>query len=202
MCEMYMCPCQDLVFVPLAAMQGSGGLQLGVTTQADLAGHRLLTRARLGKILEPTEFAGREWVVEWGIRALSLSRKKGKINTDATMYCRDVHHTFSRYLAGVNVLTVPPGTVIAMTDSRFQRFTNAAIKATETQKAIATFTDIVDVHEAEMAKVTESIRGADPPCPSCRSGDVVHTGSEQLRSADEPMTEFWKCKHCDHRWQT
>ena len=183
-------------------MQGSGGLQLGICTQPDLAGHRLVIRKRLSDTLEGTEFEGKAWVLEWGIRALSLTRKRGKINTDATMYCRDAHHTLSRYSAGVDVDIMPPGTVIAMTDSRFQRFTAAAIKATKTQEAIATFQDVVEQHEKDMARVTESIKGADPPCPSCRGVDVVHTGSEQLRSADEPMTEFWMCKGCSHRWRT
>ena len=38
-------------------------------------------------------------------------------------------------------------------------------------------------------------------CPRCKSWYTTCTGSAQLRSADEPMTNFMECDDCYYRWK-
>lgn len=176
-------------------MQASGGLVIGCLA-SEAAPHRMHIRAALAAAM-PEEDAGAAWVVEWGVRAMSLGRKKG-----GASYANEAHHILARYHAGVNVRDMGPGSLVAMADSRFTRFTTAEINAAKTQDNLREFDAILAHHVEEMDKQTESIRGADPACPECRGNNVRHTGSKQIRSSDEPMTEFWSCLSCHNKWRT
>lgn len=41
---------------------------------------------------------------------------------------------------------------------------------------------------------------ADAVCPKCANGEAYFF-QLQIRSADEPMTTFYKCTSCGHRWK-
>lgn len=49
----------------------------------------------------------------------------------------------------------------------------------------------------------ESLAGADTTekiCPRC-GHNKAYWVQVQIRSADEPMTEFYRCCQCDHQWR-
>lgn len=181
-------------------MQSSGGLLLGAATAITPSSHRLHIRSCIGDAMPPG-YRGAAFVMEWGLRAISQTRKRPKAATDTTMYCNEAHHLLSRYEAGGKVKSVPPGTLLTMTDQRFTRYTRAEINSARTQENLQAFEEAVKMHLEAMEKQTEGIKGADPNCPACRSSKVVHTGSKQIRSSDEPMTEFYACKACGEKWR-
>ncbi|KAI0981700.1 hypothetical protein GJ496_007946 [Pomphorhynchus laevis] len=45
----------------------------------------------------------------------------------------------------------------------------------------------------------DNVQKTDAPCPSCNHNQAYFM-QIQIRSADEPMTTFYKCCNCEHRW--
>jgi DNA-directed RNA polymerase subunit M/transcription elongation factor TFIIS len=42
---------------------------------------------------------------------------------------------------------------------------------------------------------------SDEKCPNCKVvGKSYCFDLKQMRSADEPMTQLWRCDNCNHRW--
>ena len=130
------------------------------------------------------------------------ARARSKNRSALVMYYREALHTLSRYECGPPLDEMSHGVRMTMSDTRFQRFTPAATQRAREQEAVFAFNAAVKKDLDEIGTSTAHIRGADPTCPECKSGNVVHTGSQQLRSSDEPMTEFWKCSDCNKRWRT
>ena len=53
------------------------------------------------------------------------------------------------------------------------------------------------IEKAQMQKSIES----DEKCPNCKVvGKSYCFDLKQMRSADEPMTQLWKCDNCGYRW--
>lgn len=50
------------------------------------------------------------------------------------------------------------------------------------------------------AAAWENVDSTDAACPSC-SNDRAYFMQIQIRSADEPMTTFYKCCKCGHNWR-
>lgn len=162
-----------------------------------LGEHRAVVRAALSKHVPPQK----AWAVEWGIRAISLARRKvARSATPTSVYCKEAFDSLARFECGVRVEKIPPGTVIAMAASRFHKHTEGAISATRTQENLHAFRREVEAQGKEMDKRTANIKDADPPCPECRSNDVLNYKSEQRRSADEPATVFYRCMKCGKEW--
>lgn len=42
----------------------------------------------------------------------------------------------------------------------------------------------------------------DEICRKCKKNECVMFDLKQMRSADEPMTEMWRCKNCGARWNS
>ncbi|CAK9780613.1 unnamed protein product [Cutaneotrichosporon oleaginosum] len=42
---------------------------------------------------------------------------------------------------------------------------------------------------------------ADADCPKCQECHRAYFRQLQIRSADEPMTTFYKCVDCGHQWR-
>ena len=54
--------------------------------------------------------------------------------------------------------------------------------------------------ENELYRNKNEIEKGDVKCPKCSSTEVL-IGESQTRSADEPMTLFFKCVACNHPWK-
>ncbi|CAL1298875.1 unnamed protein product [Larinioides sclopetarius] len=50
------------------------------------------------------------------------------------------------------------------------------------------------------AAAWENVDTTEEPCPKCAHGKAYFL-QIQTRSADEPMTTFYKCVGCAHRWK-
>ncbi|KAF8763277.1 DNA-directed RNA polymerase III subunit RPC10 like protein [Argiope bruennichi] len=50
------------------------------------------------------------------------------------------------------------------------------------------------------AAAWENVDTTEEPCPKCAHGKAYFL-QIQTRSADEPMTTFYKCVECAHRWK-
>ncbi len=58
--------------------------------------------------------------------------------------------------------------------------------------------EIVVIEKGEEEKVLPVT--TDVVCPKCGAREAYYW-SVQTRSADEPMTQFFKCKKCGHTWR-
>ena len=51
----------------------------------------------------------------------------------------------------------------------------------------------------ENSKTQHSVE-SDDKCPNCKVGNIECFDLKQMRGADEPMTQLWRCKACNFRW--
>jgi len=58
--------------------------------------------------------------------------------------------------------------------------------------------EIVVIEKGEEEKILPVT--TDVVCPNCGAREAYYW-SVQTRSADEPMTQFFKCKKCGHTWR-
>jgi DNA-directed RNA polymerase subunit M/transcription elongation factor TFIIS len=57
------------------------------------------------------------------------------------------------------------------------------------------------IQDTRLPKNVKERRKGLNKCPRCKSWYTTCTGSAQLRSADEPMTNFMECEDCYFRWK-
>ena len=51
-------------------------------------------------------------------------------------------------------------------------------------------------------KAWENVDQCDAQCPHCEVGKRAYYFQMQIRSADEPMTTFYKCVECKRMWNS
>lgn len=91
-------------------------------------------------------------------------------------------------------------TFIRLMPSRFLSI-DPTLTATMSDMELADFRSIGPTFEHESFMKTNVYGdGSNLTCKKCKKKNIEHTES-QMRSSDEPATQFYHCYDCDHRWR-
>lgn len=131
-------------------------------------------------------------------KALDIDRRLNeRLSASPAAYTNEIRRLTFNLASNSSLLDVPAERLLTLTDAQMAEGT--VVERIQIQER--------ERHDTHLAMLRERQAATNPSaqesllnCRKCKSADLQFI-QKQLRAADEPMTCFFTCNSCKHRWR-